>query len=433
MKRMLEKGLAWLAFAAAGAFILFASIGGVLASDLSANVGSNCCADLEERVAELEATVARKGTRKVSLKIYGQLNEGLTYWNVPGIGSHTQVQSMPTRDAVSRFGFAGEALIAPEIHAGFIAELGVGGFNNALAFPTSNGMDTFGVYERQELVYIKSDSLGKLSIGKQELATFNATAAQEGNTRVAHTMLSLTGPWFGPPAGAALDIFDGGVGSTLKYSTPHLFALKGMNGGSDGMWMEADWGNADNFKAANVANGDLWDVAFHALKQFDQLEASGTVSYRNGMVVDANGTALAGLGFSGLAVQDIKVWTAAGGLKHMPTGAFVNASYGDFDFSTLAPGAKHLTAWEVQAGIETHLLKMGSTTFFGQYGSWNLQGIGLGSNVASYGLGIVQNVSPAAMDLYVTWQRYALDATTKGAFDLTGDPDTIMAGARINF
>ncbi len=34
-----------------------------------------CCGDLEERVAELEATTARKGNRVVSVQIYGQINK----------------------------------------------------------------------------------------------------------------------------------------------------------------------------------------------------------------------------------------------------------------------------------------------------------------------------------------------------------------------
>ena len=39
--------------------------------EAAADLGGNCCADLEERIAELEATTARKGNRKVSLTIYG--------------------------------------------------------------------------------------------------------------------------------------------------------------------------------------------------------------------------------------------------------------------------------------------------------------------------------------------------------------------------
>jgi hypothetical protein len=33
----------------------------------AADLGSDCCADLEERVAELEATTVRKGNKKVSV------------------------------------------------------------------------------------------------------------------------------------------------------------------------------------------------------------------------------------------------------------------------------------------------------------------------------------------------------------------------------
>ena len=41
----------------------------------AADLGSDGVADLEERIAELEATTARKGNRKVSLTISGYVNE----------------------------------------------------------------------------------------------------------------------------------------------------------------------------------------------------------------------------------------------------------------------------------------------------------------------------------------------------------------------
>lgn len=426
----------WLAAAlfVLGFGFLMAAFSGAFAADKGADLGGNCCADLEERVAELEATTARKGNRKVKIFIYGQVSEALVWWNAPGIGSHSQVQSNSNRDAVSLVGVGGEALISPGLKAGFIAEFGVGGFTNAVAFPTNNGMDTNGVYVRQELVYIKSDAFGKLSIGKQELASFNATGAQEGNTGVAHTMLSIA-PIVGPPLGSVLDLWDGGIGSTVKYSSPHLFALHGKDGGRDGLWLEADWGNADDLKASGFAktNGNLWDVAVHALKQYEQFELSGVASYRNGVVIDASGTNLSFPLFSGMAVQDVKVWTVAGGLKHMPTGAFVNATYGDLDFSTLATGAPHLKAWEAQVGIEEKWMPFGKTSVFFQYGEFDLGGsAGLGK-IPNYGLGLVQNIEPAAMDLYVTWERYQPDATAKSFLGLTGDPSVVMAGGRIKF
>ena len=47
----------------------------------AADLGGGCCADLEERVAELEATTARKGNRVVSLQVYGQVNKALLIWD----------------------------------------------------------------------------------------------------------------------------------------------------------------------------------------------------------------------------------------------------------------------------------------------------------------------------------------------------------------
>ena len=40
----------------------------------AADFGGDCCADLEERVAKLEATTARKGNRKVSLTVGGHVS-----------------------------------------------------------------------------------------------------------------------------------------------------------------------------------------------------------------------------------------------------------------------------------------------------------------------------------------------------------------------
>ncbi len=37
----------------------------------AADLGADCCADLDSRVAELEATVARKGNRTVALECRG--------------------------------------------------------------------------------------------------------------------------------------------------------------------------------------------------------------------------------------------------------------------------------------------------------------------------------------------------------------------------
>jgi len=47
----------------------------------AADLGGDCCADLEERVAELEATTVRKGNKKVSVTLYGQVNRAVLFWD----------------------------------------------------------------------------------------------------------------------------------------------------------------------------------------------------------------------------------------------------------------------------------------------------------------------------------------------------------------
>jgi len=47
----------------------------------AADLGGDCCSDLDERIAELESSTARKGNRKVSLTVSGSVNEALLFWD----------------------------------------------------------------------------------------------------------------------------------------------------------------------------------------------------------------------------------------------------------------------------------------------------------------------------------------------------------------
>ena len=91
-----------------------------LALSMSANaadLGGNCCADLEERVAELEATTARKGNRKVSLTLSGQVNRALMYYNDGG--KSNTFFGLDNTNSSTRFGMSGSAAINSEWKAGF--------------------------------------------------------------------------------------------------------------------------------------------------------------------------------------------------------------------------------------------------------------------------------------------------------------------------
>ena len=93
--------------------------GGLSAGSASAaDLGGNCCADLEERIAELEATTARKGNRKVSLTISGWVGEQVMYWD-DGSEQNTYVTGLGSTLA-SHFKFTGQATISPGWSAGYV-------------------------------------------------------------------------------------------------------------------------------------------------------------------------------------------------------------------------------------------------------------------------------------------------------------------------
>src|SRR5436190_9176167 len=99
--------------AAAGMFMGSVAMPSAKAADL----GGDCCADLEERVAELEATTARKGNRKMSLTITGQVNRLIQYWD----DGHSRgvFYGIDNVNSSSRFSFLGEASATPWLKFGF--------------------------------------------------------------------------------------------------------------------------------------------------------------------------------------------------------------------------------------------------------------------------------------------------------------------------
>ncbi len=91
----------------------------------AADLGGDCCADLEERVAELEATTARKGNRKMSLTITGQVHRVVLWWD-DKYQSNTYY-GLDNTNSSSRFVFLGSAKVNPKVSMGFeiVIEIGI--------------------------------------------------------------------------------------------------------------------------------------------------------------------------------------------------------------------------------------------------------------------------------------------------------------------
>src|SRR5262245_51517850 len=168
----------------------------------SADLGGNCCADLEERVAELEATTVRKGNRRVSLTLSGQVNRSFLYWND---GFQSDLYSVDNGIANSRFRLAGSGKISADLSAGFYMEFGMafgarshqvsqvdddgitgsGGILGAAPFGDGIGGNGDSVIDfNQAYWYVESAKWGRLSLGRLTSSTAGIGVIDLSNTGV---------------------------------------------------------------------------------------------------------------------------------------------------------------------------------------------------------------------------------------------------------
>ena len=146
-------------------------IGGWALPASAADLGGDCCADLEERVAELEATTARKGNRKVSLTVSGWVSEEVAIWD-DGTERNAYVGTNPVEQ--SRFRFVGEAKIAKDVSAGYVLEIGVfGGNGGKWDQNTPDGTSPNSLTVRKSSWFLKSDTYGKVTVGQDGMSTYH--------------------------------------------------------------------------------------------------------------------------------------------------------------------------------------------------------------------------------------------------------------------
>lgn len=372
----------------------------------AADLGGNCCADLEERIAELEATTARKGNTRVSVAVSGQINKALFYYDADdfGLGSDTQVIENSASETF--LSISGRAEIRPGWAAGYVLEIGQGktGIDLNVAL---NGIDggvatNNDIYTRQSYAYVDSKDLGRLSIGLQSMATDDMVNLGVARTDAASKRLTAQ------PIGSLgvsvlgielLDIplepFNGRKANAVKYTSPTI----------EGFTASAAWNSED----------DSWDAA---LKYTGELAGFGIVG-SVGWYDDRNNDIAESIG-SLILLPDIgsTTLTVNGGVKHMGTGLFVQGTWARLEFD--APISIQTDAWHVQAGVENRFFAVGQTTLWGEYSEWDdLAGLRF------YGVGVNQQLGDA-VDLYALLRRYEVQ-------DANGDIDTLTTGLRVRF
>src|SRR5829696_8833378 len=140
-----------------------------------ADLGGDCCADLEERVAELEATTVRKGNKKVSVTLSGWVVKLGTWWD----DGHEENVYIGDKDTTlsSHFQISGSAQIAPGWSAGYTIAVEAPGTSCSAGFVENQFNDNaclFGdINTLLSYMWIKSDRYGTINWGQLSQATDN--------------------------------------------------------------------------------------------------------------------------------------------------------------------------------------------------------------------------------------------------------------------
>lgn len=440
---------------------------------LAADLGGNCCADLEERVAELEATTVRKGNRKVSVTLSGFVSHQVMWWDD---GTQSDVYFGDGGNYGSRFRFVGTAKISPEVTAGFLYEFGAA--TNAIGSMNQlNGGDDLGGTAgcpvggnspscpaiRDTTVFLQHSRLGKIKIGHGSTATDNLTLIDLGGLAGAAT--------------SDVALYPGGF--ILRSST-------GLAGATNINWGQAiraheSWDTTRHNHVlyetptlmgfslqAAVAEDNFWDIALRYAGEMHGFRTAWGIGYLENTEFNAPAQLLVQNGALSTSLGDAKVtdWKGSSSVLHVATGLFLTSAWGvreiegrSFGVAAATPYAgQDLKFWYLAGGLRRNFFGIGDTVLFGEYSESkgglaqaNFLGTSSGCGTAAagfaecsskathWGLGVVQYVDAAAMEVFATYKNYEIDArgftgvnaslNNGGANDIS----VFVLGTRINF
>ena len=428
-----------------GAALLLATAA-AMSPAYAADLGGDCCADLEERVAELETTTARKGNRKVSLTVYGKVNESIGWWDD---GFEDNVYQFTNDTSRTRFGFKGKAKINSDWYAGFKIEVGVRGADQGAidADDDDGGAPPFDL--RKSEWTIGSKTYGAITVGEASMAHDGITQIQTANIkhfanpdvldandsfdiRIPGTNGASAGEW--DNLAQVLEPGEGSRGNLVRYNTP-TFA---------GFAMSAHWGE-----------DDIWGVALRYANDIGGFKVAAGIGYGEATERDEECTDDAGQAANAVIGASCQELGLSGSVMHKPSGVFVTGAYGirwddgkDAIFQNAGLATDDNQFYHIQAGIEQKFTPLGKTTFFGGYqdrdagptvrddtGAFNQ----VNGNVVTdfefdmWEIGINQHFEAAAFDMYLHYKNYDADITTTAGKVATEEWQTVIMGGHIQF
>jgi hypothetical protein len=371
------------------------------------DMGGDCCADLEERIAELEATTSRKGNRKVSLEISGHLNEGILFWYD---GAIADAYVVTNDNARTRLRFKGKAKINSEWEAGYLLEIGIRGANskrvNQLNSRGDDNPRDVGPDLRDAVWFAKSKTLGTFYLGNSTAATDKITEANLTQTN-----------YFSKYA----DVEDTGLGMILRS------AINGQLTDSDLTWRRliGDAGDQpgegergfqlvkyvspvwNGFTAsASWGADDFWDVALRYEAEghgFEFAAGIGHLELTDGAITSTVCAAAEALGSSDAGCRQ---YGGSFSVLHVPTGLFLNFGTGakidDEIYNTVRFSGTDVddsqVFWAAQTGVEKKFFDLGKTTIYGEYYFFD------GGGRARRTVGPGDALNPTGLGSWAVWQ-----------------------------
>lgn len=402
-------------------------------------------AELDERIANLEETTARRGNKAMSLKVFGQVNQMIMAWD-DGDDQNTYIVDNIT--SPTRFGLKGEGRIARGWTAGYHIEVQMDRARSVNVSQLDDEAPDGNFELRHSYLWIRSNELGKISLGHTSPATDNVILNDLGGVHVAasNDIRLIGGGLFVrhsdeieqgndalvtiTPLLDFLPTLDTGRGDFIRYDTP---IWKGLT-------FSAAWGE-----------DDFWDVAVGYRLRWNDWKFVADVGYLQNLDEPTS---------TDMDPRDRREFKGSASIMHTPTGLFLTGAFthreyhgersSDNTTAVITAAGTNRPDFDYRyysGGIRQKWTSLGDTSIYGEYalGTDGVTGRREGgsrevtkSEIMMLGTGIVQRIDAASMELYIGIRHFEFQVEgvdSAGRFDAEDleDINVAYAGAKIKF
>jgi hypothetical protein len=261
---------------------------------------------------------------------------------------------------------------------------------------------------RKAEVWIKDERLGKVSLGKGDMASNGSSEVDLSST----TVLSYSGmaDWgggyffrtnggnFGPAIGRAWNNLDGDTRQNrIRYDTPSF-------GG---------------FTLSASHRRDVADIAVRFKKEWNSVRCAAAAAYAHD---------------TGDKDYDFENWSSSASCIHTPSGLNLTVAYADRDF-----GNGNGAAFDAEVDTDFYYVKLGIARRWNSHGKTAISigygetsdSVSQGDDTTALGIDFVQFIDSAALELFAGYRHWEYDDDQVGIS--YQDMDHVIMGARMKF